>query len=611
MGTVQDVRGATVSVQLDEGTLAGLVFVHGRGYRIGQVGSFVRIGIGLIDLYGVISQAGAAAAPDRVALELPESRRWLSVELVGEGERIGGFGRGISQYPTVGDEAHLVTEDELALIYGSLDAPNFVRLGSLANAESIPALVEVNRLVNRHSTVVGATGAGKSTTVATIVNALSNPAAFPAARILIFDIHGEYRTAFGDRASVFRVGSPESDDETAMQLPYWALTFEEFLSVTPFGDLADSDRSALADKITLMKQASLAGQSRDGVNENTLTVDSPVPFSIHRLWYELHRLVRSTHTAQGANQSEVTEAIETNCEGNRILGDIMGVIPPKYQPITKGGTNRVYLSGSTLNIGRQLMAMQSRLRDSRYDFLFRPGAWCPKPELNDLDAQPDKDLDELLGAWIGAEKPIKILDLSGVPNSVLSVSVGVLVRLLFDALFWARRLPEGGRRRPLLFVFEEAHAYLDGGSAPEATRSIRRVIKEGRKYGIGAMIVSQRPAEIDPTILSQCGTTFALRLTNTLDRSHVTSAASDNLAGLFQMLPTLRTGEMIIAGEAVPLPLRTITDLPSEDRRPDSQDPKIYDSSTNGGWNRRVQSENYRNVVHNWRGENSTLNTDT
>ncbi len=194
----------------------------------------------------------------------------------------------------------------------------------------------------------------------------------------------------------------------------------------------------------------------------------------------------------------------------------MRVTPPKYRPITQGGANRVYLSGSTLNIRRPILALESVLRDSRYDFLFRPGKWCPKPDLQNLDAQPSEDIDALLKSWVGGDKPITILDLSGVPVSILMDLVGVLLRLVFDALFWSRYLPEGGRKRPLLFVMEEAHAYLNSGNDGAASIAARRIVKEGRKYGVGAMIVSQRPAEIDQTILSQCGTMFAMRPLRTL-----------------------------------------------------------------------------------------------
>lgn len=604
LGTVQDVQGASISIALDKDTVSGLAFIDGHGYRIGQIGSFVRISIGFTDLFGIVSQVGAGAVPEALLKVEPYGYRWMKVQLIGEGQRAGEFKRGISQYPTIGDEAHLVTEQDLTRVYGRADAPNFVRIGSLASSESIPALIDIDRLVTRHSAVVGTTGAGKSTTVANLLASLSDPTRYPSARIIILDVHGEYYAALRDRATIFRVNANEAQGEKPLYVPYWALSFDELLRVTPFRELKDADRAALVEKVKQLKLASIQAQARNGVTADTMTVDTPIPFSIHRLWYELHRYVCSTHTAQSANQSDATEAIEQDSHGQFILGDIMRVSPPRYRPITQGGPNRVYLSGAPLNIRRQILATESLLRDTRYDFLFRPGPWCPNAEFENLDAQPIQDLDGLLKSWIGGDKPITILDLSGIPVSILMDLVGVLIRLLFDALFWARYLPEGGRRRPLLFVLEEAHAYLNAGNEGVASIAARRVVKEGRKYGVGAMIVSQRPAEIDPTILSQCGTIFAMRLANASDRSHVTSTVSDNLEGLFNMLPTLRTGEAIIVGEAVQLPLRAVIDTPARNRRPDSHDPKIYDPESVGGWNRPKQAENYVKVVESWRSEN-------
>lgn len=604
LGTVQDVQGATVSVALDAGTASGLAFINGQGYRIGQIGSFVRISIGFTNLFGIVSQVGAGAVPEALMKIEPYGYRWVKVQLVGEGQRAGEFKRGISQYPTIGDEAHLVTEQDLARIYGRPDAPNFVRIGSLASAESIPALIDIDRLVTRHSAVVGTTGAGKSTTVANLLASLSDPSRYPSARIIILDIHGEYDAALHDRATVFRVNADESRQEQQLFIPYWAMSFDELLRVTPFRGVNDADRAALVEKVKQLKLASLQKQARNGVTADTMTVDTPVPFSIHRLWYELHRFVCSTHTAQSANQSEATEAIEQDAQGQPVLGNIMSVNPPKYRPITQGGPNRVYLSAAPLNVRRQVLALESLLRDTRYDFLFRPGDWCPSPDLQNLDAQPSQDIDALLKLWVGGDKPITILDLSGVPVSILMDLVGVLIRLLFDALFWSRYLPEGGRARPLLFVLEEAHAYLNAGNEGAAATAARRIVKEGRKYGIGAMIVSQRPAEIDPTILSQCGTMFAMRLANASDRSHVTGTVSDNLEGLFNMLPSLRTGEAIIVGEAVQLPLRAFIEKPAKNRRPDSHDPLIYDPDSVTGWNRPKQVEDYAQVQENWRSEN-------
>ena len=601
LGTVQDVQGDTINVKLDQDTISGLVFIDGHGYRIGQIGSFVRIPIGFIDLFGIVSQVGAGAVPESLVDSEPHGNRWIRVQLVGEGQRSGEFQRGITQYPTINDEAHLVTEHDLSRIYGTPDEPKFIGIGNIASAESVPALIDIDRLVTRHSAVVGATGAGKSTTVANLLASLSFPDRYPSSRIIVLDIHGEYYAALKDRATIFRVNASEGKRGKPLFIPYWALSFEELLRVTPFQGVSDTDRATLVEKVKLLKQSSLQSRQRDGVSIDTVTVDTPIPFSIHRLWYELYRLVCSTHTAPSANQSNETEAIEMDD-----IGDIMQVRPPRYRPITSGGPDRVYLSSSPLNIRRQVLATESLLRDTRYDFLFRPGPWCPQPSHNDLDAQPKEDLDTLVKSWLGGDMPITILDLSGIPASILMDLIGVLLRLLFDALFWARHVPEGGRTRPLLLVLEEAHAYLGFENDGAASTAARRIVKEGRKYGLGAMIVSQRPSEIDSTILSQCGTIFAMRLANANDRGQVTGTVSDNLEGLFNMLPTLRTGEAIIVGEAVHLPLRATIYEPAKNRRPDSHDPRIYDPDVKMGWNAKRSSEDYRRVIKEWRSENPT-----
>lgn len=185
------------------------------------------------------------------------------------------------------------------------------------------------------------------------------------------------------------------------------------------------------------------------------------------------------------------------------------------------------------------------------------------------------------------------------PSEVLPDLVGALTRIIYDALLWSRKLSEGGRERPLLLVFEEAHAYLNAEDASIVQLAVRRVVKEGRKYGVGAMVVSQRPSEIDSTILSQCGTVVALRLTNTADRSHVTSAVTDNLGGLLSLLPVLRTGESMIVGEAVPLPMRVLIEAPT--RLPESSDPLIVGLDLPGGWDRARETSDYKDVVSCWR----------
>lgn len=593
LGLIQDVTGNTVSVSLDESTLSGLAFIDGQAYRIGQVGSFVRISLGYVNLFGVVSQVGAGAVPERLAAQEPHGYRWMTVQLVGEGTASTGFRRGISQYPTVGDRVYVVTNDDLRSIYGRENAPNFVKVGHLASAESIPALIDVNRLLSRHSAVVGATGAGKSTTVASLLRALCDPVRYQSARILIVDIHGEYGTALRDLASVFRINPAVDQGQENLFVPYWAMSFDELLSIT-LGTLDDASRGAVLEKIYSLKKEALNRTLREGVTADTLTVDTPVPFSIHRLWFEFHKAMYATHTAQQAAQSAATEALAVDASGQPIqAGDALKVIPPQYQPIAQG---RIFLSAANLNFRRPLDYLATKLRDPRFNFMFRPGPWLPG-----LQDPPEADLDQLLSQWLGGEHPITILDLSGVPSAVLNQVVGVVLRIIYDALFWARSLSEGGRERPILVVLEEAHNYLRDDQSSSAGAAVQRIVKEGRKYGIAAMIVSQRPSEIDPTVLSQCGTMIAMRLSNASDRSHVTSAVTDNLEGLLSMLPVLRTGEAIVVGEAVHLPLRTLLAPPSMDRRPDSADPEVFNESGPGGWNRTRETADYKDVVTVWR----------
>lgn len=598
LGTVEDVKGATISVVLDEDTISGLAFVDGHGYRIGQVGSFVRIPIGYIDLFGLVSQVGASAVPERLAEIETHGHRWLTVQLVGEGARRGEFKRGLSQYPTIGDTVHLVTEEDLKRIYGRPDSPKYINVGNIASAESIPALVDINSLITRHCAIVGSTGTGKSTTIAGLINTISHAGRFTSARVIVIDIHGEYAAAVQDKATIFRINPEQKRNELQLYIPYWALTFDELLSVT-FGDiLNDPDRRAIIEKIAEKKLSALKKNPRNGVNESTLNVDTPVPFSIHQLWHELHLLVISTHLQTG-NQTTDTVAFEKDKTGKVMdRGDPMKVRPPKCKPQdnSKEASPKVYLSQSTLNIRRPLEGLAYKLRDSRYNFLFFPGDWLPN-----IEGVPQKDLDALLYQWLECEKPITILDLSGIPPEILNTIIGALLRIIYDSLFWARNLSEGGRERPLLVVLEEAHSYLGKDDVGPAAQAVRRIVKEGRKYGIGAMIVSQRPVEIDTTILSQCGTFFAMRLANAQDRSQVTSVVSDNLEGLLSTLPILRTGEAIIVGEAVHIPIRAMITPPPKNRRPDSQDPIVYDDFWPGGWNREREPSNYAEVVELWR----------
>lgn len=620
LGTVQDVNGTSLSVTLNSNQVSGLTFVDGEGYRIGQVGSFVKIPIGYIDLFGIVSQVGASAAPENIADKDSHGYRWLRVQLIGEGYKKGRFQRGISLYPTIDDEVHLVSEEDLAIIYGEHQKQHhLVRIGHIAGSESIDALVDINKLVTRHSAIVGTTGSGKSTTVAGLLSALSDKSRFPSARILVLDIHGEYGKSLKNIANVYKITPDDNNpNEKPLYVPFWAMSFDELISIT-FGQIDDKDKGFILEKIVELKRKSFRANNYEGLTEQNLTVDSPVPFSICNLWLHLHRLINSTHTVQGTGQrfcnisddfdiANTTEAFLMNDANTAPIqtGDAENIIPPVYQTQRPAA---IYLSGTSLNIRRPLDSLASKLRDPRFDFLFKPGDWKP-----DINGNTEEDLSTLMKAWIGSDKPITVLDLSGIPISIMNSIIGILLRILYDGLFWARKLSQGGKERPLLIVMEEAHTYLNDNFDGLASSIVQRIVKEGRKYGIGAMIVSQRPSEINPTILSQCGTFFALRLSNHTDRAHITGAMTDNLEGLTNMLPILKTGEAIILGEGVKLPMRTIIEAPPKNKRPDSQDPVVCDelstelSTHPGGWNIPMEADpNYEEFMLVWRQQNPKL----
>ena len=554
--------------------------IEGRTYRIGQVGSFVRVPQGYQDLFGVVSEVGANAAPLTVYQENRDTGRWMQIQLVGES--IGGvFERGISQYPNIGDSVHITTENSLARIYGASEFGHVV-IGSLSSAESIPAKLAIDELITRHSAVLGSTGSGKSTTIASLLRSITFKQAdsdkYSSARILMLDIHGEYPKALADVATVYSV-DPQPGEQKLL-IPYWALNASDLLDFLT-GGVDGTRETAFTDKMFDLKVRSHAASSFAGVEESSITVDTPLPFSLKKLWYDLINFEIATFEGINRDQSTQQEA-----------GDADNPISPKYKPHAMGAQGP-FLNQQAIGIRRQLNLLRSRLLDRRFDFLLHPGAWEP-----DLNGKTELDLDILLAGWIGGAKPITILDLSGVPSAVLERLVGSILKVVYEALFWSREKSEGGIKRPLLIVMEEAHRYLSGGSNSLALETVQKIAKEGRKYGVGAMVVSQRPSEVDETILSQCGTYFALRLTNPTDRARVQGTLPDGLVSLLDVLPVLRTGEAIVMGEAAKLPMRCRITLPSEEHRPQSSDPKVSHQ-----WALPRKPEGYDRVVASWRAQ--------
>lgn len=582
LGKVSAVSGASITVKLTESLSSGMAIIDGHTHRVGQVGSFIRIPQGYQDLYGIVAEIGAAAAPPSEVGKDIETGRWMRVELAGEavGNR---FERGLSQHPNIDDTVHIVTESDLRRIYGGAEDDQ-VAIGTLSSAENIIVRLSLDNLVTRHSAILGSTGSGKSTTVASLLRSILRPldaSGSPGARILLLDIHGEYSSALGDIANVF--SATPQPGENALYVPYWALETSELLKFIA-GDLSDSHLIAFTDKIQEMKEARLMASGLPGLDVQSLTVDSPVPFSLKQLWLDLIDFELTTFEGPQRDQP----ALET--PGNAAM-----LVAPKYKPHAMGSAGP-YLNQAAKGIRRPLNLIRSRMLDRRYDFILHPGPWEP-----DLAGIASQDLDTLLQGWLGHDKPLTILDLSGVPSSVLVRLIGSILRIVYEALFWSREKTEGGVLRPLLVVMEEAHRYVSPESGNVAADIVKRIAKEGRKYGVGAMLVSQRPAEIDETVLSQCGTLIALRLTNPADRGRVKGALPDNLAGLMDLLPVLRTGEAIIAGEAARLPVRCRVFLPSSEHLPNSGDPEVSKA-----WAARRVAEGYDRVVASWRAQRTT-----
>ncbi len=544
-------------------------------YRVAQVGGFVRIPQGYQDLFGIISEVGAS--PDA---KISGGGRWMSVELAGEA--IGkNFERGLSQLPSINDAVHIVTEADLKRIYGN-DEPEQIVIGSLSSSESITVKLSLDALVTRHSAVLGSTGSGKSTTIASLIRSIVRPNSeigAPAARILILDLHGEYTNALADFSRVYSV-TPQPG-EFPLYIPYWALQSQDLLDLVA-GSLSENQEIAFTDKIYEMKSSSAQRFPFPGFDPNSLTVDSPIPFSLKKCWYDLIDFESQTFIGPQRDQPALEQQ-----------GDPDQLVSPKYRTAALGSAGP-FLNQQAKGIRRQLNLMRSRLLDRRFDFILHPGPWEPA-----LDGSIERDLDTLLNDWLGHEKAVTILDLSGAPSSGLTALIGSILRIVYEALYWSREKTEGGILRPLLIVMEEAHRYISGAKEDEAaTKIVKRIAKEGRKYGIGAMIVSQRPAEVDETILSQCGTIVALRLSNPEDRARVKGALPDNLGGLVDLLPVLRTGEAVVAGEAARLPVRCRITLPLPEHRPKSSDPKVYQA-----WATKRIAEGYDRVVASWRAQ--------
>jgi hypothetical protein len=572
---MDSVKGGVVTIRLRD-DVPTFMMVDGHSYRVGQVGAFLRIPLGYTQLYAVCTLVGAAAAPQSQESSAPPGHRWLSATLFGES--IGGvFERGVSQYPTIDDEVHLVTPQDMRVIYGSTKEERTITVGHIAAASGISGDLDLGQLVTRHCAVVGSTGSGKSNLVAVLLEAIATQG-FPSARVLVIDPHGEYGSAVGQYGRVFKVNADTAKGEELLNVPFWALPFEELQTIA-LGPMQPASEASVRDEVTARKKAAAAHLTNQPP-DTAITADSPIPFSLKRLWFDLDDYERQTFQ----ENARTTPCLRTtNGDAEQLLSNLY--------PAPNPGSQAPFSHPRPRNIAKQLELLRSRLQDSRFAFLLSPGDSLTP----DLDGNISGDLHELVQSWVGHDRPVTVLDVSGLPSEILSTVVGTMIRIVYDLLFWAQDLPISGRNQPLLILLEEAHIFLPEGGDSAAHRTISRIAKEGRKYGIGLCAVTQRPGEIESTVLSQCGTMIALRLTNGADRTKVEAAMPDDLGALSGMLPALRTGEGIVLGEAMPIPSRIQFFKARE--RPRGDDPDMPQA-----WrNPRPEGADYASALNNWR----------
>lgn len=477
-------------------------------------------------------------APTTLAVEVvPDDA--LRVVLLGtyrtiEGTTHNGFKRGADSFPQIDRECFLIEGGNLQRFMGllgkDLDEEQRLELGHFVIDSSAAAIANGDRFFQRHAAILGSTGSGKSYAVSLI---LERAYARKHANIIVFDMHGEYTSLATPPvrkdgtppipiAAAFKIAGPgdlAKPPENMLFLPYWLLNREEMLSMIL--DRSDQNAPNQAARFTThvraFKDTILAEEKQETVRA-TFTVDSPVPYELADLLAKLRE--DDTAMKPGASRSEV-----------------------------KGDWNG--------KLTRFISRLEAKAEDRRYGFMFKP------PEAALKYDWLAKQITKLLAPGEG-KYGIKVVDFSEVPSDVLPVVTGVFARLLYEVQFWMQ--PE--KRTPFVFVCDEAHLYLpvrEDADAVEkqALYSFERIAKEGRKYGVSLLVVSQRPSDVSRTILSQCNNFLILRLTNDQDQNVVRRLMPDSLAGVLDGLPLLDTGEALLLGDAVLLPARIKLNFPT------------------------------------------------
>ncbi|TDA69372.1 MAG: ATP-binding protein [Clostridia bacterium] len=466
------------------------------------------------------------------------------------------FSRSLVQVPEIDGECYILRDAQLQAFMNLLSVEgctaHSLEMGRYTIDENATAYLDGNKFFQRHASILGSTGSGKSWTVAAI---LEQAAKLPSANLIIFDLHGEYREL--SYARHLRIPGPEElgkDDPSLLYLPYWLLNTEEmqamFIDRSEFS--AHNQVMAFQDTVVAEKEKTLEILKKEEVL-NAFTLDSPIPFSIQNVIAKLKEL----------NEQMVPGAKPNTEKKGPFNGEFDRLIP----------------------------RLNSKVSDKRYGFLFQ----SPESE-NQYDSMAD--MMKRLMDYSGSKAQIKVIDFSEVPADILPVIVGLVARIIYQVQFWSDR----DKRKPMAFVCDEAHLYLPKkeGRNPVEQRAIEnfeKIAKEGRKYGVALLVVSQRPSDVSATILSQCNNVIALRLTNGDDQATVRKLMPESLEGLMETLSILDIGEALVVGDAVLLPSRIRIHPPNE--KPLSATIDFWDE-----WSKQPDSPDFAKAVENMRRQN-------
>ena len=466
------------------------------------------------------------------------------------------FSRSLVQVPEIDGTCYILRDAQLqsfmALLSSEGKSEHSLEIGRYTIDEKAVAYLDGNKFFQRHASLLGSTGSGKSWSVAAI---LEQAAKLPSSNVIVFDLHGEYCEL--SYARHLRVPGPEElgqSDDSLLFLPYWLLNAEElqamFVDRSEFS--AHNQVMAFQDTVVAEKKKQLVKLAKTEVL-NSFTLDSPVPFAIETVIAELKRM----------NEEMVPGA----------RGEKQG---PFYGQFS-----------------RLLVRLNSKITDKRYGFLFQAPSAAHKYDAMGLMMKRLMDYAE-------SRAQIKVIDFSEVPADILPVIVGLVARLIYQVQFWTERK----KRKPMALVCDEAHMYLPekSGRNPVEQRAIEnfeKIAKEGRKYGVALLVVSQRPSDVSSTILSQCNNIMSLRLTNSDDQSTVKKLMPESLEGLMDTLPILDIGEALVVGDAVLLPSRIRIHPPKE--KPLSATIDFWDE-----WTKSPDAPDFAEAVENMRRQNRT-----